>query len=168
MIADRTARWLPAIGGLALTMLLSTAFVAPRLIWNASASAPIGLYLRIDAVPRSGDFALIRTPDAVRALAARRGYLPGNVPMVKQIAAWSGDTICARGDEILINGKIAATRLAADSAHRPLPAWSGCQHLTRDQFFPLMRNVRASFDGRYFGPVARTSILGRLVPLWTK
>ena len=156
------------IAGIGLMLLLSTAFLGPRLVWNASASAPTGLYLRVDAVPQTGDFALIRTPVTVRELAARRGYLPLNVPMVKQIAARSGDTICAVGRAILINGDEVATRLAMDRQRRPLPSWTGCRRLGHEEFFPLMRNARASFDGRYFGPVTRKSILGRLIPLWTK
>ena len=168
MTPDSTARRALAIGGLALAAVLSTAFVAPRLVWNVTASAPVGLYLRLDSVPHTGDFALVRTPEPVRKLAAQRGYLPADVPMVKTIAARFGDYVCVRGEAILINGKFAAARLAADSAHRSLPVWHGCRRLNRDEFFPLMRNVRASFDGRYFGPVTRASILGRLIPLWTK
>jgi conjugative transfer signal peptidase TraF len=173
-IADGTGRQSPqiraalGIAGIGLMLLLLTAFLGPRLVWNASASAPIGLYLRVDAVPQTGDFALIRTPDTVRELAARRGYLPANVPMVKQIAARSGDTICAIGEVIYINGDRVAKRLATDSQRRPLPSWTSCHRLAGDQFFPLMRNVQASFDGRYFGPVARKSILGKLIPLWTR
>jgi hypothetical protein len=32
---------------------------------------------------------------------------------------------------------------------------------------PDSRDVPASFDSRYFGPVASDAIVGRLVPLWT-
>jgi len=31
-----------------------------------------------------------------------------------------------------------------------------------------MAEVWDSFDGRYFGPVQTSAILGKLVPLWTR
>ena len=61
---------------------------APLLLWNASASAPVGLYRVMSGAPiQRGDMVLVRTPDSVRDLAAERGYLPLNVPLVKRVAA---------------------------------------------------------------------------------
>ncbi|GAA0547571.1 conjugative transfer signal peptidase TraF [Rhizomicrobium palustre] len=140
---------------------------APRLVWNATASAPIGLYrlLPIRDFGR-GDLVLAKPPHWVRPLAAKRGYLPFNVPLVKCIAALAGDKICADGNRIVINGHIAALRQERDASHRPLPHWSGCQILRPDEVFLLMADVPSSFDGRYFGPVSRHAVLGKLRPLW--
>jgi conjugative transfer signal peptidase TraF len=140
----------------------------PILVWNASASAPIGLYALVSHDARRGDLALVRTPPSVRELAAARGYLPANVPMVKRIAAANSDIVCASKELIFINGKAVAARRDHDSAHRPLPSWSGCRRLARDEVFLLMAPARDSFDGRYFGPTPRASIIGRLEPLWTE
>jgi conjugative transfer signal peptidase TraF len=104
----------------------------------------------------------------VRQLAAERGYLPQNVPLVKRVAALGGDIVCAAGDVISINGRAVAQRLARDRLGRPLPGWTGCQTLDPDDVFLLMENVAGSFDGRYFGPVRRAAIIGRLAPLWTE
>jgi type IV secretory pathway protease TraF len=61
---------------------------APRLLWNASASAPIGLYrVEPDSVPDRGDWAIAWPPGDVRDLAASRRYLPTGVPLVKRVAA---------------------------------------------------------------------------------
>src|SRR3546814_11063288 len=51
---------------------------APRLVWNASASAPIGFW-RIDPRARidRGDMVLVQTPERVRQPAARRHYRTG-------------------------------------------------------------------------------------------
>ncbi|PMU85654.1 S26 family signal peptidase, partial [Pseudomonas sp. GP01-A4] len=43
---------------------------------------------------------------------------------------------------------------------------SGCRGLGASDYFLLARNVRASFDSRYFGPVAADSVIGRATPLW--
>ncbi|MEI9996766.1 MAG: S26 family signal peptidase [Rhizomicrobium sp.] len=140
----------------------------PRLVWNATASAPIGLYraARGETLHR-GDLVLALPSRSIQQFAASRGYLPFGVPLVKHVAALAHDRICARGDTITINGHVAVIRLTADGNHRPLPAWTGCQTLTQSSVLLLNPDVPQSFDGRYFGPISTTAILGKLVPLWT-
>lgn len=154
--------------GIGLIGLATLARPAPRLVWNASASAPIGFYrvLPGEAVP--GDLVLVRTPDSIRQFTAERGYLPLNVPLVKRVAAADGDIVCAAGDAISVNGRVVAERLARDRLGRPLPSWSGCHLLDSGEVFLLMEGVADSFDGRYFGPVRRAAIIGRLAPLWVE
>src|SRR3546814_3890239 len=79
---------------------------APRLVWNASASAPTGFW-RIDPGARidRGDMVLVRTPDSVRQLAARRHYLPANVPLLKRVVARDGSKVCALGSAIFIRSE---------------------------------------------------------------
>lgn len=154
--------------GLGLIGLATLARPAPWLVWNASASAPVGLYRVLPGNAARGDLVLVRTPDSMRQLAAERGYLPQNVPLVKRVAAASGDIVCAAGDAISINGRVVAERLARDRLGRPLPTWSGCHLLDGAEAFLLMEGVSDSFDGRYFGPVPTADIIGRLVPLWVE
>lgn len=141
----------------------------PRLIWNATASAPIGLYeVHSQSTFARGELVLVRPPQWVRIFAAARGYLPNTVPMVKRIAAKNGDTVCRKGDAITINGRVVAHALLADREGRALPTWSGCHKLGEGKIFLLMDSVRASFDSRYFGPVSTTAIVGKVVPIWTR
>jgi conjugative transfer signal peptidase TraF len=154
------------LGCLAFGTLVSP---SPRFIWNVTASAPVGLYRLIPEIDlHKADLVLVRTPESVRELADRRGYLPRTVPMVKRIVALVGGHICAQGREIFIDGKLVAIRLKSDRAGRPLPAWTGCRMLRTDEIFLLMKDVPDSFDGRYFGPVEASSIIGRLIPVWTR
>ena len=142
---------------------------APLLFYNASASAPIGLYRVLPADPiRRGDLVLARTPPSARRLAAERGYLPETVPLVKRVAAMAGDAVCVRDHAVSIDGRHVADQLAADAEGRPLPAWAGCRALEPDEIFLLMAEVPDSFDGRYFGPVPASAIIGKLVPLWLR
>jgi len=152
--------------GLGLIGLVTLARPAPWLVWNASASAPIGLYRVLPGKPIRGDLVLVRTPSSVRQLAAERGYLPQNVPLVKRVAALDGDTVCAANDVISVDGRVVGERLLHDRSGRPLPAWSGCRLLDDGEVFLLMEGVSDSFDGRYFGPVPTATIVGRLAPLW--
>src|SRR3546814_1434020 len=83
-------------GGLGLGLVLLSAVLppAPRLVWNASASAPQGLYaVTPGAWVEPGEMVIARVPLRYRQLAAARRYLPMNVPLVKRVAAYAGDQI---------------------------------------------------------------------------
>jgi conjugative transfer signal peptidase TraF len=142
---------------------------SPLLIFNASASAPIGFYWAGPPRPLNrGDLLLVRTPESIRMLAAARGYIPLAVPLVKRAVALSGDFVCADGQTLTIDGRHVADRLSADRAGRPLLAWSGCRKLGTGELFLLMEDVPDSFDSRYFGPVSVDAVIGRLSPLWLR
>lgn len=153
-----------------LSVLATSASLVPtpRLVWNASASVPIGAYWRVAGAPSRGDLVLARAPFWARQLAAERRYLPLNVPIVKRVAAVEGDVVCASGEAISIDGRLVAHRLTADTMGRVLPRWEGCETLGASELFLLMADAPDSFDGRYFGVTERRDIIGRLVPLWTR
>ena len=156
--------------GVAFTTLGAAAVMqpAPRIVWNASASAPPGFYAMHPAKAlHRNDVVLAWPPQWAADLAARRGYLPLGVPLVKRIAALSGDRVCELGRALSINGRIVAQGLAADRDGRILPHWHGCLRLKSGDVFLLMANVPDSFDGRYFGPIRRHAVIGKLKPLWT-
>ncbi len=159
------------IGALAALGLaaLSVGPSVPSFVWNASASAPLGLYLveQPNGLGK-GDLVLAWAPESARRLAATRGYLPESVPLAKRIAAMAGDTVCSRNGLLSINGWVAAIQLPADPQGRPLPPWTGCRVLAADEVFLLMVEVWDSFDGRYFGPISMSAIMGKLVPIWTR
>ena len=138
----------------------------PRLVWNASASSPRGLYRVVDRVrPTRGDIVLAKLPPAIAALAARRGYLPAGVPLVKRVAAGPGDRVCARGARLFIDHRLAALRKTVDRSGRKLPAWRGCRRLGTDEIL-LLGEHPWSFDGRYAGPTRRDDVLARVVLVW--
>ena len=159
------------LGGAALVALLFPAVHRSglRLVWNATASVPVGLY-RI--VPGSGfhrgELVAVRPAPALARFMAARRYVEANALLVKPIAAIAGQQVCRAGSSVTINGAPVATALAADHLHRPLPVWTGCVRLRSGTVFLLVPNVPASFDGRYFGPVATTAIVGRALPIWTQ
>lgn len=152
--------------GIGLIGFSATHNSPPWLIWNASPSAPVGLYRMISGAPQKGDFVLVRTPKLVSQLASSRHYIPANVPLVKRIAAITGDHVCAFQRTILINGHAVARQLERDSSGRKLPLWQGCRLLHEGDYFLLMAEAPTSFDSRYFGPVRRENLIGRLVPIW--
>ena len=140
---------------------------APLLVWNVSASTPIGLYRVTSGAPERGDLVLIQPSKSIAKLAAERRYLPAGVPLIKRIAAMSGDDVCAFNSVIIINGDVVACPLKVDLKGRPMPRWNKYRTLDADEIF-LLLTPAGSFDSRYFGPVPRARITGRLAPLWTE
>ena len=70
----------------------------PRLMWNASASAPVGLYRLVsDTRPRLGELVAIMPPTATARMMAERHYLPIGVPLMKHVAALPGQWACRAG-----------------------------------------------------------------------
>ena len=137
------SRFVPHITGAAIGVTLVAAILPlPKLLlWNASASAPIGLY--------------------------RINYLPVGVPLLKRVAARPGALICRRGATVTIEGRTVAIAHASDSHGRPLPVWRGCRVLRADELF-LLNAVPDSLDGRYFGPIPASGLIGRAAPFLTR
>jgi conjugative transfer signal peptidase TraF len=141
----------------------------PRLVWNASASAPVGLYaVSPGAALQRGDMVIAWLPAQARQLAARRHYLPSNVPLVKRVVGMAGDRICAVDRVVTLNGRPVAIRRAADAEGRDLPAWQGCIRLRPGMVVLLMTETPNSFDGRYFGATLAQDIIGKATPLWVR
>jgi len=161
-------RFLTFIGFALIIVMMPVIFNLPvKLIYNASASAPIGFYHVTPASSlKRGAFAVVPTPPDFRMIAAKRHYLPFNVPLIKRIIALSGDEVCRHGEAILVNKKSVATALTRDSQGRVLPVWQGCIILKQNQFFALMDRPD-SFDGRYFGPLNTEDIIGIAAPIFT-
>jgi type IV secretory pathway protease TraF len=41
------------------------------------------------------------------------------------------------------------------------------QPLSGGEFFALNADISTSLDGRYFGPLPLSSVIGRAIPVWT-
>ncbi|MGD9800369.1 MAG: S26 family signal peptidase [Parvularculaceae bacterium] len=137
---------------------------APVLVWNASASAPIGLYRIHDRAPKIGDFVLISPGTELERFISDRRYLPPEIPLVKRVAALSGAEICREDEAVLIDKNHVADALLFDSRGRKLPVWSGCFILQSDEMF-LLNTPQKSLDGRYFGATKLDDVIGVAVPV---
>jgi conjugative transfer signal peptidase TraF len=158
-----------ALAAAAATAAVGTILWPPRplLVWNASASSPIGLYhVGPSAGVRRGQMAIAWPPDAGRELGAERHYLPRNVPLVKRVAAVEGDRVCAVGEAIFVNGRFETLRSPQDPSGRPMPWWTGCEDLARGELFLLTAGNPNAFDGRYFGVTRPAQIIGQARLIW--
>ena len=107
-----------------------------------------------DGVPNRGDLVIFSPPNE-----------PG-VTLLKRVVGLPGETIEIRAKRVLINGAAIEEPYAYYSeppggavvpTRDDLPALK----LAPDEFFLLGDNRDHSYDSRFFGPVARTHILGK-------
>lgn len=139
-----------------------------KLIWNASASAPVGFYtIDFDGPFEVTDLVAVDAPEPLATFLSERGYLSKGVPLMKRVLAVSGQTVCRTGLTITVDGIEVGTALARDRAGRDLPVWQGCRRVHTGEVFLMSWQVRDSLDGRYFGLMSTDQLIGRAVPLWT-
>ena len=153
----------------ALFVVLTSVFhPAPKLLWNASASVPIGLYTVRGALPlHVGELVIVTPPEPLAQLFAARHYLPLGVPLVKHVLALFSQTVCRNERAITVDGITVGEALDRDRFGRALPDWQGCRTLGAGETF-VMNTPPDSLDGRYFGPLPLTTIVGRADPIWTR
>jgi len=164
-----------AAGALMLGILVAE---AGGLHVNLTTSMPRGIW-RIEVAwerIERGEIVSVCPPDTpVISEAARRGYIPagacpgGREPLIKPVAAISGDlvTVTARG--IDVNGELVAENrpLEKDSGGRPLRSIpAGTYRVTADAVWLLSGHDPRSFDSRYFGAVPLANIQGIARPVW--
>ncbi len=139
-----------------------------RIIWNASPSAPIGFY-EVQPVERLDvpQLVAVDPPERLERFVSERGYLPPDIPLLKRVVGLPGQTVCRIDRTIIVDGVAMGDALHRDSIGRPMPVWQGCRRIAADELFLMNRDVENSLDGRYFGPIPATSIIGSAVPLWT-
>lgn len=140
----------------------------PRLIWNASASVPVGLYFaRSVGTLKAGDLVAFAPPKDLADFLSKREYLPRSVPLIKHVLALPGTEVCRKGATIFIGGKPHGQARGHDRLGRSLPRWQGCRGLGEGEIFLMNPDAPDSFDGRYFGPLPVAAITAKLTPVWT-
>lgn len=141
----------------------------PRAVWNSSASAPIGLY-RIEPLPDPplGALVAVTPPPALAHWLAERGYLGERVPLLKHVAARPGQLVCRIGAVVFVDARPIAVARQRDGRGRPLPVWQGCRTLRAGELLMLNPDHADSMDGRYFGPLPASTVLGHAIPILTR
>src|SRR5713101_2824129 len=122
--------------------------ITPKLIWNASASAPIGLYtVRTAADLDVTDLVAVDAPEPLASFLGEGEYLPRGVPLMKRIAALPGQTVCRIGRNVSVDTIAMGEALVRDRRGRELPVWQGCRTLGARRHaepFPNIQQKRTS------------------------
>jgi conjugative transfer signal peptidase TraF len=93
--------------------------------------------------------------------------LPRGVPMLKRVLALPGQTVCRNGTTITVDTIEIGEARERDGRGRPLPVWQGCRVIAEGELFLMNWQSADSLDGRYFGPIPASAVIGRALPIWT-
>ncbi len=137
------------------------------ILYNHSPSMPVGFYQRTDAPVERGAIVTVEAADVAGQYAYDRGFAGEGDRFIKRVAAAAGDSVCAEGDTVTLNGVVVAHRRDRDTSGRTLPRWSGCRTLAQSDLL-LLGDTADSFDGRYWGVVRVAQIEGVWRPLWVR
>jgi type IV secretory pathway protease TraF len=128
----------------------------PRLIWNASASVPIGLYTVHPAgALHVTELVVVQPPEALASFLDERRYLPRAVPMLKRVLALPGQTVCRTDRAIAVDGIAMGDALNRDRSGRPLPVWQGLPAHSCRRSLPDEPAVRGLPRRPVFWPASR-------------
>ena len=140
----------------------------PLYIWNASASVPIGLYrLRPAKRFQVTELVAVQPPELLATFLDLNGYLPVGIPMLKRVLALPGQTVCRSGLTISVDDIVMGEARDRDARGRPLPKWQGCRVVGDGELFLMNWQSDDSLDGRYFGVLPASAVIGRALPVWT-
>jgi conjugative transfer signal peptidase TraF len=152
------------------TVVLSTIGSQPatHYVWNASESVPVGLY-RLRPTQRLSvtELVAVAPPEPLATFLADSGYLPRGIPLLKRVLALPGQTVCRDQLTITVDEIWVGETREHDGRGRPLPIWQGCHVLADGEVFLMNWQSADSLDGRYFGVLPTSAIIGKAEPLWT-
>ena len=167
-MTNRPATMIAMIATVAVLTPTMNSKPSPLFIWNASESVPIGLYSvqRPDRLIVTS-LVVAMPPEPLASFLAESGHLPRGVPLIKRILALPGQSVCRHELRIVADGIDMGAARERDRRGRVLPVWQGCRTIAVGEVFLMNWDEPASLDGRYFGPIPVSAILGRAEPLWT-
>src|SRR5215472_8402905 len=177
--SDIRKRWRRAFSAAFLLcapfFLVYTAFRLLGIRINLTSSLERGFYI----VSRKPSAMLLEfCPEGEAATTSlQRGYRTqggtcpdGGSPLMKPIAAVSGDRVEVTSHGIRVNGKLIPNSAAHARDHRgrPLNPWPNGEYIVPTGDIWVISDFNSwSFDSRYFGPIPCSLIQDRLRPLWT-
>ncbi|OJU43081.1 MAG: S26 family signal peptidase [Alphaproteobacteria bacterium 65-37] len=139
----------------------------PIYMWNASASVPPGLY-RLQSTDERyvTELVAVMPSEPLATFLADGSYLPRAVPMLKRVMALPGQTVCREGLTIFVDAIAMGAARERDGRGRRLPVWQGCRIIAAGELFLMNWQSADSLDGRYFGPIPASAVIGRAQPVW--
>jgi conjugative transfer signal peptidase TraF len=167
----------PIVLGWLIALALALIAGQAGLRLNTSASVPRGFYWLSSEPPERGAYVAVCPPRGlIFELAMERGYLGrgrcagGYSELIKVLAAGPGDRVRIDESGVLVDRRRwpSSTPEAVDAAGRPLPQLPALDAtLGSTSVLVMSQDCAAGFDGRYFGLLSRSAIVGTAVPLLT-
>lgn len=166
-MTDRVQILVTALVGVGVLSLTLGSSWLPLFLWNASASVPVGLYrLQVTRERYVTELVAVMPPEPLATFLVDGNYLPPGVPMLKHVVALPGQTVCREGLTLLVDEIAMGMARERDGRGRPLPIWKGCRVIAQGELFLMNWQSADSLDGRYFGPLPASAVIGRAHPVW--
>ena len=165
-------RFYPLFLGLILIVLIAVAVSVLKksgyhITCSATTSMPRGFYLVMPTKEiKRYDIVEFMPPPAALEFIAKHHWAPKSGLIIKYVFALPGDDICVRNHAIWINGQKIGKVYHFYAPGKLLPQTKICGKLKENEYLLLSTKKERSFDGRYFGAVTSSNILGKAVPLW--
>ena len=138
-----------------------------RFFLNLTGSEPRGIYLErpFDGTLHRGDLVFMKCPPGFEKFIYGRKWLPYGWPLLKTVRGIPGDGYCVSETDVSVEGKRFGPVFSFDRQGQPLPVLRGCWRVPPRHFLPIATGLDNSFDGRYFGAVPDSLIIGKAVPV---
>jgi conjugative transfer signal peptidase TraF len=136
-------------------------------ILNLTGSEPRGIYFlkTFDGALHRGDLVFMKCPLGFEKFIYGRKWLPDGWPLLKTVRGIPGDSFCVSETDVSVEGKRFGPVYSFDRQGFPLPVIRGCRTVPPSHFLPIATGLDNSFDGRYFGAVHNSLIIGRAMPI---
>jgi conjugative transfer signal peptidase TraF len=153
------------ISYLLILIILSVVYPHKILVYNYTNSVPAGFYLILPVSVKKGDLIAFEPPDKAKELIQQRKYLRSDAYLIKHIAGIPGDHFCTLGGTLIVNGKNYGDIARRDREGRELTPYHYCGRIS-EGFIVAIKDMKNSFDSRYYGPVPEKNIIGKAVPVF--
>ena len=162
---------LVACGGSTETYAYPSESMEPTISYQEEVTADLDAYDH--AVPVRGDIVVFHPPAGIDMSVSCGVQSPPSQPcpkptsglssevFIKRIVAVPGDRISIRDGQPVVNGRAVLTKViqkcSGNACNLPKPTT-----IRPGQYFIMGDNSRASNDSRYWGPIPRAAILGKV------
>lgn len=145
--------------------VLSVMHPEKKLIYNYTDSLPHGFYLINQEPVSKGSLIAFHPATKIQRMMTERGYLWKGGYLMKYLAAEPGDSVSTKNGTFQINGEEFGRIREKDRKGRRLPMYDFNGRL-EEGYLVAIKGKDDSFDSRYFGPIAKESVIGIARPLW--
>ena len=158
---------------IALTIIISifiitsiTKHLGYGLTYQVSISMPKGFYLIVPAKHiKRNDVVIFYPPPKIKTFLVQHKWIPNSAIMMKHVIGMPGDMVCKKNNALFVNNKYFGPVLTYYAPHKKLPNEPFCGKLKKQEYLLLSARIKRSFDCRYFGPVKRQQIIGKVIKL---
>lgn len=134
-----------------------------HLTYSVSRSVPKNIYLVMPSREfKRGDLVQFIPPEPFKKFLLTKHWLPQSGLMLKYVYAVPGDFVCNENHVVMVNKRKVGPVYTFYNKKNKLPQTKFCGKLTDNQYLLMSTCVKRSYDGRYFGPVRKTNIVGKV------